>query len=117
MRRRLAGFSLIEVLVALVLLSAVLVVILPQLTDPANRISLRTDAALAEDYATSRLERLRLAQDLTSRDARGDAFGWRWHDRVTSVRIDGADEEIFLLQVTIWDGSGRAELAAVEGYR
>lgn len=117
MRPRVSGFSLIEALVAFALLAVALGVLLPEYSGPATRISARSDAALAHDYAQSRLARLSLAPELTDKDQQGDAFGWRWHDQISTVRLSGADEELILIKITIYDASGRTKIATAQGYQ
>lgn len=117
MSPRLAAFSLLEVLVAFLLLTSALLVIIPHFTQPSDAISQRTSAALAADYARSRLARYGTITPLAQTNQSGAAHGWTWRDQVSEVRLPGADEAVFRIEIEVFNASGRTRLATVSGYR
>ena len=113
--KRISAFSLIEVLVAFALLATALVVVVPELAKPAAQIDQRTEKAYAADYARSRLARYGTTEPIAAGRYSGNDFGWRWQDTLSATRVAGSD--VVRIEITIFDGNGRAELATVTGYR
>jgi len=114
---RLAAFSLVEVLVAFTLLTTALVIVVPELANPAAQIGQRTAKAYAMDYAYSRVARYGTTVPITAGFRDGEELGWLWQDNVSLKTLHGVNAEVFKIEVSIFDRNGRIELATVTGYR
>ena len=118
--RRRRGFTLLEVLVAFVVLALSLSALLPALTTLGHRGRLAEDRWLAGELALSRLE----AAGVTTPLARGDDSGawqdWRWTVEVRPLRSAPPESERFAtfyevtVEVTDGDGLVLARLATVK---
>ena len=113
--KRVAAFSLIEVLVAFALLATALIVVVPELAKPAAQIDQRTARAYAADYARSRLARYGTVDPIAGGRREGEDFGWQWQESVSRERVGEAD--VFKIEITVFDPSGRTKLASGIGYR
>ncbi|MEO1308537.1 MAG: type II secretion system protein [Pseudomonadota bacterium] len=111
--RRLAGFSLVEVLVAFAVLTGVLVVIVPALSGPAGQGAVRVEAALAEDYAYSRLAAYGTSRSFAAGFQEGETDRWRWRDSVRALPAGPG----FEIVIEVFDAAGRSRLAHVTGQR
>jgi Tfp pilus assembly protein PilV len=119
-----AGYSLLEVLVAFAILTAVLSVILPG----NGSLLLRTSGAeaqfLAQDYAMSRLERLVVEgwADKRSLVSFSEDFrGWVVDVSVTPADIDlsgpaRSDADALLISIRVFDAAKREQLGFASRY-
>jgi len=92
--RRSAGFTLIEVLVALAIVTFGMAALLGALSSSADSVAYLRDKTLAEWVALNRIEEVRLA---LRRPTKGESEGeaemagrrWRWRQEVNETEIKG----------------------------
>lgn len=92
--RRCAGFTLIEVLVALAIVAIGMAAVLGALSSSADTLSYLRDKTFAQWVALNRISTLRLSGQMTSvGNSDGDIdFGgrsWHWRQEVTTTQIPG----------------------------
>lgn len=110
------GFTLIEVLVALVIVAFGIGALLTTLTSAADNVSYLRDKSIAEWIALNHLAELRLSR---ARPQVGDADGeldyagsrWRWHQNIADQGI----ADLFRIDVEV-SRAGSAPLATVVGF-
>lgn len=89
-----AGFTLIEVLVALAIVAIGMAAVLEALTSSANTAMYLQSKTFAEWVALNRVETVRLAGAVPGTGTSTDTIdyagrSWEWRQRVTSTRIPG----------------------------
>lgn len=112
--RAASGFTLLEVLIALLVLSLVLVALVRSVGQEAQALAMQREATLAQWLAANRLAELRLEGRLptdgrASGRARMGGRDWRWQLQARATDVQG------LLQVEVRvyaDGEDQAEPAA-----
>lgn len=124
MNRARAGYSLLEVLVAFAILTAVLSVILPG----SGRLLMRTGSAelqfLAQDYAMSRLERLVVEGWADNRPLASfseDYRGWVIDISVIPAAVDQPgsarnNANMLFISVGVFDAAKREQLGFASRY-
>ena len=92
--RRLGGFTLIEVLVALAIVAIGMAAVLSALTSSANTVSYLRDKTFAQWVALNQIATLRLSGQMTpagTSDGNSDFAGrsWHWRREVTATQVPG----------------------------
>ena len=92
MRRR--GFTLLEVMIALVIVAVSVGALLGTITSSASNVSYLKDKTLAEWVALNRLTEIRIAQQAESPGKRtGNAemggMRWQWEQEITELPVEG----------------------------
>ncbi len=115
--KRLAGFSLMEVLVAFVILAGAVAIFWPAMVQPVRTTAAQVDRALAEDLARSRLARYGTVHPPATGQASGRDGRFVWREQVTQVILPGSTERVFRVQIDIFGPQGRTPLARLESIR
>lgn len=110
------GFTLIEVLVALVIVAFGIGALLTTLTSSADNVAYLRDRSMAEWIGLNRIAELRLSRarpQVGQADGELDYAGsrWRWHQNVADQGI----AELFRVEVAV-SREGGAPLATVVGF-
>jgi general secretion pathway protein I len=92
--RRTCGFTLIEVLVALAIVTIGMAAVLGALTSSANTVSYLRDKTFAQWVALNQIATLRLSGQMTATgnsDGNSDFAGrsWHWRREVTATQVPG----------------------------
>ena len=93
-RRKVGGFTLIEVLVALAIVAIGMAAVLEALTSSANTALYLQDKTFAEWVALNRIETVRLSGSTPAVGTSNDTLdyagrSWEWQQKVTDTRIPG----------------------------
>lgn len=115
--RRLAGFSLMEVLVTFIILTSAVAIFWPAMVQPVKTTAVQVDRALAEDFARSRLARIGTVQPPATGQASGRDGTFVWRERIAQVILPSSSERIFRVEIEVFGPQGRTRLARVESFR
>jgi general secretion pathway protein I len=94
MMRRVRGFTLVEVLVALAIVTIGMAALLSALSSSADSVSYQRDKTLAEWVALNRIEEVRLATQrpkVGKNDGEAEMAGqkWKWSQEVLETEVKG----------------------------
>ncbi|HYM34466.1 MAG TPA: type II secretion system minor pseudopilin GspI [Steroidobacteraceae bacterium] len=113
------GFTLIEVLVALAIVSIGMLVVIQTVSQTANNSSYLRDKTIAHWVAMNQLTLMRLNPTVPTTGTSSDESEmagqrWRWSAAVTQTAIDS----MFRIDVTVRpaDSEGDSQLASVTGF-
>jgi general secretion pathway protein I len=121
-RRRVGGFTLIEVLVALAIVAIGMAAVLEALTASANTALYLQDKTFAEWVALNRIETVRLSGTLPAVGTSNDTLSyagrsWEWQQKVTDTRIQGMRQiEIDVRPADSKAGDDRGWYASAAGF-
>lgn len=102
MNKKTAGYSLIEVLIAFVIMASVLAVLLPSNTSLFVAIPRVQNRLLAQDYAQSRLATLGISRPILVGTDRGNyRENWVWHETITLRSESTPDLQLFEVSIKI----------------
>lgn len=102
MTHKTAGYSLIEVLIAFVIMASVLAVLLPSNTSLFVAIPRVQNRLLAQDYAQSRLATLGMSRPiLAGTDQGGYRENWVWRETITLWSESTPDLQLFEVSIKI----------------
>lgn len=109
--RRAAGFTLLEVLVALLLLSLAMVALVRSVGQEAAALGLQRDATLAQWVAANQLAELRLQRDLPGSGraqgrSRMGGRAWRWQLEARATDVPG----LLQVELRVYPDDGEAAL-------
>lgn len=102
MSKRTAGYSLIEVLIAFVIMAVVLGILFPSNTSLFVAIPRVQDRLLAQDYAQSRLATLGISQPIIAGTDQGTyRENWVWREIITLHPLSTPDLQLFEINIKI----------------
>jgi prepilin-type N-terminal cleavage/methylation domain-containing protein len=111
-----AGYSLLEVLIALAIMAMVLSVLIPGQAHLLRRASTSGEGLLATDLAASRLARLGIEDPLTPGHRDFLYRDWRVIEEITEAPALEGILPVYAVSVEILSGSG-TRLALLQGIR
>lgn len=112
-----AGFSLIEVLIAFVIMMSVLAVLLPSNATLFSAIPHAEERVLALDYAQSRIAAIGVSGEIVVGEAEGRyREKWIWQEVITQRSETLSDRGLFEITITILSPN-KNELAQVSVLR
>ena len=117
-----AGFTLIEVLVALAIVAIGMAAVLEALTSSANTAIYLQDKTFAEWVALDRIETVRLTGSVPATGTSNDTIdyagrSWEWRQKVTDTKISGMRQiEIDVRPADSKAGDDRGWYASVTGF-
>lgn len=102
MTKKTAGYSLIEVLIAFVIMASVLAVLLPSNTSLFVAIPRVQNRLLAQDYAQSRLATLGISRPILAGTDQGYYREvWMWQETITLRPESTPDLQLFEVSIKI----------------
>lgn len=116
MKRRTAGYSLFEVLIAFAILTTVLATLIPGQAQLLTRVTQQDDKFLAQDYAYSVASQIGVTNPFTKGTQTRIYRKWQVTEDVIDNSLEGIDAELFQITVTVKSHSGKT-LAHIETIR
>lgn len=116
MNRRRAGYSLLEVLIAFVILTMVLSALIPGQARLLSRIDQQDEKFLAQDYAYSRMAQIGVSETVVSGSSTDRYRNWHIVQNVSETVLDNSDIRLFKIAIDVQTQGGET-LTRVETLR